>query len=50
MSEEDWLQSNVFNTRCTSKGKVCSVITDSGSFENSVSMEMVKKLGLNMVP
>ena len=41
VSKEDWLQSNVFHTRCTSKGKVCSVIIDSGSFENCVSMEMV---------
>ena len=50
VSEEDWLRSNVFHTRCTSKGKVCSVIIDGGSFENYASMEMVKTLGLNMVP
>ena len=50
VSEEDWLRSNVFHTRCTSKGKVCSVIIDSRSFENCVSMEMVQKLDLNMVP
>ena len=50
VTEEDWLQSNVFHTRCTSKGKVCSVITDSWSFEKCVSMEMVQKLDLNMVP
>ena len=40
-SEENWLQSNVFHTRCTSKDRVCLVIIDSGSFENCVSLEMV---------
>ena len=50
VSKEDWLRSNVFFTRCTSKGKVCSVIIDSGSFENCVFMEMVQKFDLNMVP
>ena len=35
-SEEDWLRSNVFHTKCTSKGKVYLVIIDSGSFENCV--------------
>ena len=50
-SEEDWLRYNVFHTRCTSKGgKVCSVIIDSGSFENCVSMEMTQKLDLKFVP
>ena len=49
-SEEDWLRSNVFHTSCTSKGKVCLVIVDSGSFENCVSMKMVQKLDLKMIP
>ena len=48
--EENWLQSNVFFTRCTSKGKVCLMIIDNGSFENCISMEMVHKLDLKMVP
>ena len=39
--EEDWLRSNVLYTRCTSKGKVCLVIIDCGSFENCVCLEMV---------
>ena len=50
VSEEDWLRSNVFHTRCTFKGKVCLVIIDNGCFENCVSMEMVQKLDLKMVP
>ena len=40
-SEENWLRSNVFHTKCTSKDKVCLVSIDSGSFENFVSLEMV---------
>ena len=50
VSKEDWLQSNVFHTRCTSKGNVFLVIIDCGSFENCVSMEMVQKLDFNLVP
>ncbi|GKV08470.1 hypothetical protein SLEP1_g20092 [Rubroshorea leprosula] len=44
--DEDWLRHNIFHTRCTSQGKVCSVIIDSGSCENVVSNYMVEKLGL----
>ena len=40
-SEENWLWSNVFHTKCTSTDRVCLVIIDSGSFENRVSSEMV---------
>ena len=49
-SEENWLRSNVFHTKCTSKDKVCLVIIDSGSFENYVSLEIVQKLDLKMDP
>ena len=49
-SEENWLRSNVFHTRCTSKNRVCLVIIDCGSFENCVSFEMVQKLDLKMNP
>ncbi|GKC50898.1 hypothetical protein Tco_1073643 [Tanacetum coccineum] len=47
-STEDgvWLRNNIFHTRCTSHGKVCDVIIDSGSCENVVSETMVKKLSL----
>ncbi|GKU97098.1 hypothetical protein SLEP1_g10278 [Rubroshorea leprosula] len=44
--DEDWLQHNIFHTRCTSRGKVYNVIIDSGSCENVVSNYMVEKLGL----
>ncbi|GKV45251.1 hypothetical protein SLEP1_g52360 [Rubroshorea leprosula] len=44
--DEDWLRHNIFHTRCTSWGKVCNVIIDSGSCENVVSSYMVEKLGL----
>ena len=49
-SEENWLRSNVFHTKCTSKDRVFLVIIDSGSFENCVSLEMVQKLDLKMDP
>ena len=48
--EENWLRSNVFHTRCTSKDRVCLVIIDSEGFENCVSLEMVQKLDLKMDP
>jgi len=42
--EENWLRKNIFHTRCTTAGKVCDVIIDSGSCENVVSNYMVEKL------
>jgi len=42
--EEHWLRKNIFHTRCTTAGKVCDVIIDSGSCENVVSNYMVDKL------
>ena len=47
--EEKWIQRDVFHT-CTSQGKVCNMIINSGCFENLVSIEMVQKLGLETVP
>ena len=44
------MRSNAFHTRCISKGNVCSMIIDSESFENCVSMEIVQKLDLKMIP
>ncbi|XP_076938140.1 uncharacterized protein LOC143606166 [Bidens hawaiensis] len=41
-----WLRNNIFRTKCTSKGKVCTVIIDGGSCENIVSQSMVDKLNL----
>ncbi|GJT07212.1 aspartyl protease_2 domain-containing protein [Tanacetum coccineum] len=46
MEDDVWLRHNIFHTRCTSHGKVCDVIIDSGSCENVVSETMVKKLSL----
>ena len=47
-NEDSWLRTNIFRTRCTSGGKVCQVIIDSGSCENMVSKEMVDKLKLHL--
>jgi hypothetical protein len=45
-SYNDWLRYNIFHTRCSSHGKVCDVIIDSGACENVVSTQMVEKLQL----
>ena len=45
-NDDSWLRTNIFQTRCTSGGKVCQVIIDEGSCENMVSKEMVDKLNL----
>nr|GEX53378.1 hypothetical protein [Tanacetum cinerariifolium] len=39
-----WLRTNIFRTQCTTKGKICTVIIDGGSYENMVSTTMVEKL------
>ncbi|XP_027348022.1 uncharacterized protein LOC113859448 [Abrus precatorius] len=44
--EEPWMRHNIFHTRCTTQGKICDVIIDSGSCENIVSSYMVEKLKL----
>ncbi|XP_022857684.1 uncharacterized protein LOC111378688 [Olea europaea var. sylvestris] len=42
----DWLHNNIFQSTCTVGGKVCKFVIDSGSCENVVAEEVVKKLGL----
>ncbi|XP_010412456.1 PREDICTED: uncharacterized protein LOC104698758 [Camelina sativa] len=44
--EDPWLRTNIFQSACTIKGKVCRFFVDSGSSRNVVSEEAVKKLGL----
>ncbi|KAJ0550590.1 putative nucleotidyltransferase, Ribonuclease H [Helianthus annuus] len=41
-----WLRNNIFRTKCTSKGKVCTLIIDGGSCKNMVATSMVDKLDL----
>nr|GEV65962.1 putative reverse transcriptase domain-containing protein [Tanacetum cinerariifolium] len=45
-----WLRTNIFCTRCTAKGEVCTIIIDGGSCENMVATTMVEKLGLTPEP
>ncbi|GKE14197.1 RNA-directed DNA polymerase [Tanacetum coccineum] len=45
-----WLCNNIFCTKCTAKGKVCSLIIDGGSCENMVALSMVEKLALLVEP
>ena len=42
--ETDWLRSNIFQSTCTIKNKVCRFVIDGGSCENIVSDEAVHKL------
>ncbi|GJS01617.1 reverse transcriptase domain-containing protein [Tanacetum coccineum] len=46
--DSSWLQNNIFRTKCTTKGKVCTVIIDGGSCDNMVATSMVEKLGLDV--
>jgi len=43
---KDKQRENIFHSRCTIQGKVCSVIIDGGSYANVVSLIMIGKLGL----
>nr|GEV79973.1 reverse transcriptase domain-containing protein [Tanacetum cinerariifolium] len=46
--DTSWLRNNIFRTKCTTKGKVCTVIIDGGSCDNMVATSMVEKLGLDV--
>ncbi|XP_021758696.1 uncharacterized protein LOC110723661 [Chenopodium quinoa] len=46
VKEDEWLRNNIFQTQCTSHGKICDVIIDSGSCENVIAATMVEKLKL----
>jgi len=43
---QDEQRENIFNSRCTIKGKVCSLIINSGSCTNVASVSVVEKLNL----
>eukprot|EP00268_Persea_americana_P043098 TRINITY_DN43212_c0_g1_i5.p1 TRINITY_DN43212_c0_g1~~TRINITY_DN43212_c0_g1_i5.p1 ORF type:complete len:723 (-),score=103.29 TRINITY_DN43212_c0_g1_i5:2428-4533(-) len=45
-SGDGWLRKNIFQSKCTVEGKVCKFVIDSGSCENVISKEVVRKLGL----
>ena len=45
-AEEHWLRSNIFQSTCTIKDKVCRFVIDGGSCENLVSVEAIKKLDI----
>ncbi|PKI64741.1 hypothetical protein CRG98_014873 [Punica granatum] len=50
VEDDKWLRHNIVHTWCTSHGKVCTVIIDSGSYENVVSTTMVEKLHFKVEP
>ena len=41
---------NIFHTRCSIKGKICSLIVDGGSCTNVASSRLVTKLNLETKP
>jgi len=43
---KDEQRENIFHSRCTVQGKVCSLIIDGGSCTNVVSISMIEKLNL----
>jgi hypothetical protein len=45
-AEDDWLRTNIFQTRVEHQGKVLNVIIDNGSGMNVASQEIVQKLKL----
>ena len=45
-SEKEEQRENIFHSRCTVQGKVCSLIIDGGSYANVVSLSMIEKLNL----
>jgi len=45
-SEKEEQRENIFHSRCTVQGKVCSLIIDGGSCTNVASSSMVEKLSL----
>lgn len=46
VNEDPRMRENIFQTRCTSHGRVCNVTIDGGSCTNVVSEEVVTKLSL----
>lgn len=44
--EEPWLRTNIFQSTCTVKGKVCRFVIDYGSSRNVISEEACGKLNL----
>ena len=43
---KDKQRKNTFHTRCTVKGKVCSLVINGGSCANGISLSMIEKLNL----
>ena len=45
-SEKEEQRENIFHSRCTVQGKVCSLIINEGSSADVVSLSMIEKLNL----
>ncbi|XP_076913571.1 uncharacterized protein LOC143572239 [Bidens hawaiensis] len=44
--DDDWLKHSIFHSTCTILGKVCTFVIDSGSCDNLISEEAVRKIAL----
>nr|GEZ10697.1 retrovirus-related Pol polyprotein from transposon 17.6 [Tanacetum cinerariifolium] len=40
--DTSWVRNNIFRTKCTTKGKFCTVIIDGGSCDNMVAIRLTK--------
>ena len=47
---DDTQRENIFHTRCTINGKLCSLIVDGGNCTNVASSRLVSKLSLDTKP
>ena len=47
---DDTQRENIFHTKCTINGKLCSLIIDGGSYTNVASSRLVSKLNLDTKP
>ena len=43
---KDEQRENIFHSRCTVQGKICSMIIHGGSYANMICRSMIEKLGL----
>jgi len=46
---KDEQRENIFHTRCSVQGKVCSLIIDGWRYANVVSLSMIEKLGFQTI-
>jgi len=48
--DQEEQRENIFHSRCTVQGKVCSLIIDGGSCDNIASLSIVENLNYKLLP